>query len=64
MRLQGAIPAPRSGPASIDVDRLMAFRIPEAWQELTARDIGFYALSIGMGRDPNNVDQLRFVDSL
>jgi len=48
----------------IDIDRLMRFAPPSARQELTPRDIAFYALSIGMGGDPCDPRQLPFVDPL
>lgn len=49
---------------TIDIDRLRSFRIPAVRQTLTPRDIAFYALSIGMGRDPLDVAQLAYVDPL
>ncbi len=48
----------------IDIDGLMRFSPPTARQELTPRDIAFYALSIGMGSDPCDLSQLPFVDPL
>jgi len=48
----------------IDIDRLMRFKVPEVRQTLTPKDIALYALSIGMGRDPLDAAQLRFVDPL
>ncbi len=48
----------------IDIDRLMRFAPPSARQELTPRDIAFYALSIGIGSDPCDTRQLPFVDPL
>lgn len=52
------------GPVPIDIDKLLAFRIPEAHQELSARDIALYALSIGMGREPVDGERLCFIDPL
>lgn len=49
-----------SGP--IDLDRLLRFPIPEGRQELTARDIAFYALSVGMGLGPEAAERLAYVD--
>ncbi len=48
----------------IDIDRLMRFAPPSARQDLTPRDIAFYALSIGLGGDPCDGRQLPFVDPL
>lgn len=48
----------------IDIDKLMRFAPPSARQDLTPRDIAFYALSIGFGSDPCDPRQLRFVDPL
>lgn len=45
-----------------DLTRLPGWQIPDKIQLLTRRDVAFYALSIGAGRDPGNGDQLRFVD--
>lgn len=47
---------------AIQIEKLLKFKIPSVQQELTARDIAFYAISIGLGRDPLNQQQLRFVD--
>ena len=46
----------------IDVEKLLCFPIPVGRQILTPRDAALYALSIGMGRDPLDGDQLRYVD--
>lgn len=48
----------------IDIDRLLRFKVPEATQTLTQRDIALYALSVGMGRDPLDAGQLGYVDPL
>lgn len=44
-------------------DSLMAYEIPEVRQRLTARDVVFYALSVGFGQDPADTRQLDFVDA-
>lgn len=49
---------------TIDIDRLMRFPPPAGRQVLTARDIAFYALSIGIGRDPLDLRRLDYVDPL
>lgn len=48
----------------IDPDRLLRFAIPRGRQRLTPRDAAFYALSIGIGQEPTDPAQLRFVDPL
>lgn len=48
----------------IDAEKLLAFAIPSRSQSLTPNDAAFYALSIGMGRDPTDRRQLPFVDPL
>ncbi|RVO73515.1 MaoC family dehydratase [Sinorhizobium medicae] len=48
----------------IDIDKLLRFSIPEVRQVLDPKDIALYALSIGLGRDPLDEEQLRFVDPL
>lgn len=49
---------------TIDIEKLKAFRIPVARQILTPKEIALYALSVGLGRDPLDAEQLRFVDPL
>ena len=49
---------------TIDPQKLLNFRIPAVRQTVTPRDAAFYALSIGMGRDPTDLAQLPFVDPL
>jgi len=44
----------------IDPDRLMAHPIPEVVQSYGPRESAFYALSIGVGRDPMDRGDLRF----
>lgn len=46
---------------TIDSDKLLSFAIPEGRQQVSARDHAFYALSIGLGQDPLDERQLRFV---
>lgn len=46
----------------IDIDKLLAFQVPDCRQVVTAKDIAFYALSVGLGRDPLDMRQLAFVD--
>ena len=48
----------------IDIDKLTAFTIPSASQVLTRTDIALYALSVGMGQNPLDADELAFVDPL
>src|SRR5262245_2970189 len=42
-------------------DRIMSFRIPEGEQHLTRRDTMLYALGVGLGADPCDTNQLKFV---
>jgi acyl dehydratase len=46
---------------AIDYDTLMALDVPEATQRYTAKDTILYALGIGLGADPMDEEQLRFV---
>ena len=48
----------------IDRDMLLRFAIPRGRQRVTPRDAAFYALSVGIGQDAGDPDQLRFVDPL
>lgn len=48
----------------IDAEKLLAFAIPRGRQTLDPRDAAFYALSVGLGRDPLDERQLAFVDPL
>lgn len=45
----------------IDYERLMHWKIPEVEQRLTRRDTILYALGVGLGADPMDENQLRFV---
>ncbi|MGR3316319.1 MaoC/PaaZ C-terminal domain-containing protein [Roseovarius indicus] len=49
---------------TIDIEKLKAFPVPEVRETLRPNDIALYALSIGLGRDPLDREQLRFVDPL
>lgn len=49
---------------SIDIEKLMNFEIPVGRQVVTPEAIALYALSVGVGRDPLDRDQLRYVDPL
>ena len=42
-------------------ERLLEYKIPEVVQHLTARDTMLYALGLGLGADPLDEKQLRFV---
>jgi hypothetical protein len=42
-------------------ERLLEYRIPEIQQTLTMRDTMLYALGVGLGADPVDERQLRFV---
>ncbi len=42
-------------------ERLLKFRIPEVEQTLTQRDTMLYALGVGLGADPLDENQLRYV---
>jgi acyl dehydratase len=46
---------------AIVYDKLMALKIPEVERTYTQRDPIFYALSLGLGQDPVNADELPFV---
>jgi len=46
---------------AIQYDKLIRWPIPEARQRLTRRDTILYALGVGLGADPCDADQLRFV---
>lgn len=44
-----------------DHERLLNWRIPEVRQRYTQRDTLLYALGVGLGNDPLDAEQLRFV---
>jgi acyl dehydratase len=46
---------------AIDYDQLMNLKVPEIRQTLTQKDTMLYALGIGLGADPLDEKQLRFV---
>jgi acyl dehydratase len=46
---------------AIDYDRLMGWRFPPIRQTLTKKDCILYALGVGLGADPLDAAQLRFV---
>ncbi len=46
---------------AVDGKRLLSYAVPEIVQDLTVRDTILYALSVGLGADPMDADQLRFV---
>jgi acyl dehydratase len=45
----------------INYDRLIRWDIPEVEQHLTRRDTMLYALGVGLGADPCDTEQLKFV---
>jgi acyl dehydratase len=45
----------------IQYEKLLAFDIPEVEQHLTKRDTILYALGVGLGSDPADASQLRYV---
>jgi len=47
---------------AIDANRLLNWPVPEIRQTLTARDSILYAVSIGVGQDPMDTQELRFLD--
>ena len=47
---------------AINPERLLAYPIPEVRQRITNRDAILYALSLGLGQDPTDANQLDFVD--
>jgi acyl dehydratase len=46
---------------AINYEKLIRWDIPEVEQRLTRRDTILYALGVGLGADPGDTDQLRFV---
>lgn len=47
---------------AINPDRLLNYKVEDVRQSYTAHDSAFYALSVGMGRDPLDERRLAFVD--
>ena len=46
---------------TINYDKLINWKIPEVEQQLTKRDTILYALGVGLGADPCDVNQLKYV---
>ena len=46
----------------LSYEELLAYDIPAVEQHYTVRDTQLYALSVGMGQDPLDIDALHFVD--
>jgi acyl dehydratase len=46
---------------AIDYEKLLNWEIPEVEQQLTRRDTMLYALGVGLGADPCDTNQLKFV---
>ena len=46
---------------ALDYNHLMNWKIPEITQDYSARDTILYALGLGLGADPMDMQQLRFV---
>jgi acyl dehydratase len=46
---------------TIDYDKLINWNIPEVEQRVTKRDTMLYALGVGLGADPCDLNQLKFV---
>jgi acyl dehydratase len=51
----------RGSPVPINYQRLINWNIPEVEQHLTKRDTILYALGVGLGADPDNPDEHKFV---
>ncbi len=45
----------------IDYEKLINWKIPEVGQQLTKRDTMLFALGVGLGSDPCDTEQLKFV---
>jgi acyl dehydratase len=45
----------------LNYEKLVSYRIPEAEQHLTRRDTILYALGVGLGADPCDAQQLKYV---
>ena len=46
---------------TIDYQTLLDWKIPQAEQTYTVRDTMLYALGVGLGTDPCDADQLKYV---
>ncbi len=46
---------------ALNYDRLINWRLPEVEQQITKRDTMLYALGVGLGADPCDENQLKFV---
>lgn len=62
MRRDAARSAREGLTVALDVPRLLAYEVPAIRQRYTANQSAFYALSVGMGRDPLDESRLPFVD--
>jgi len=47
---------------SVDPNALLNWPVPEQRHVISRKEIAFYALSVGLGHDPLDTDQLRFID--
>ena len=45
----------------VNYEKLINWKIPEVGQQFTKRDTMLYALGVGLGADPCDADQLKFV---
>lgn len=45
----------------LDQEKMVNFEYPETEHSYTERDAMFYALSVGFGAEPNDLDQLKFI---
>lgn len=46
----------------VDAEKLLGYPIPRVKQTLTRQEVAFYALSVGVGQEPLDPQQLRYVD--
>src|SRR5687767_7171655 len=56
-----AAPARESHRMTINYEKLINWKIPEVVQQFTKRDTMLFALGVGLGADPCDTDQLKFV---
>src|SRR5260221_1295631 len=61
IRHRPALAVTEGGCMAIDYDSLMSWRFPPVRQTLTKTDCIRYALGVGLGGDPLDTAQLRFV---